>query len=131
MLLNQAEALNELGRGAEALVSLNKVRERARLPKVTVTDQVALREIIMEERKVELAFEGHRLWDLRRWKKAVEVLDGKRMHGMKITKSGDSFTFEKVECDDKNRVFKESYYKLPVPQNEIDNNPLCKQTPLW
>lgn len=131
VLLNHAEALNELGRGAEALVSLNKVRERARLPKVTVTDQVALREIIREERKVELAFEGHRLWDLRRWKKAVEVLDGKRMHGMKITKSGDSFTFEKVECDDKNRVFKESYYKLPVPQNEIDNNPLCKQTPLW
>lgn len=131
VLLNHAEALNELGRGAEALVSLNKVRERARLPKVTVTDQVALREIIREERKVELAFEGHRLWDLRRWEKAVEVLDGKRMHGMKITKSGDSFTFEKVECDDKNRVFKESYYKLPVPQNEIDNNPLCKQTPLW
>ncbi len=131
VLLNHAEALNELGRGAEALVSLNKVRERARLPKVTVTDQVALREIIREERKVELAFEGHRLWDLRRWRKAVEVLDGKRMHGTKITKSGDSFTFEKVECDDKNRVFKESYYKLPVPQNEIDNNPLCKQTPLW
>ena len=131
VLLNHAEALNELGRGAEALVSLNKVRERARLPKVTVTDQVALREIIREERKVELAFEGHRLWDLRRWKKAVEVLDGKRMHGLKITKSGDSFTFEKVECDDKNRIFKESYYKLPVPQNEIDNNPLCKQTPLW
>ncbi len=131
VLLNHAEALNELGRGAEALVSLNKVRERARLPKVTVTDQVALREIIREERKVELAFEGHRLWDLRRWRKAVEVLDGKRMHGLKITKSGDSFTFEKVECDDKNRIFKESYYKLPVPQNEIDNNPLCKQTPLW
>ena len=53
------------------------------------------------------------------------------MHGTKITKDGDSFIYETVECDDKDRVFKESYYKLPVPQNEIDNNPLCKQTPLW
>lgn len=131
VLLNHAEALNELGRGAEALVSLNKVRERAKLPKITVTDKEALREIIREERKVELAFEGHRLWDLRRWRIAVDVLDGKRMHGTKITKDGDAFTFETVECDDMNRVFKESYYKLPVPQSEIDNNPLCKQTPLW
>jgi len=131
VLLNHAEALNELGRGAEALVSLNKVRERAKLPKITVTDKEALREIIREERKVELAFEGHRLWDLRRWRIAVDVLDGKRMHGTKITKEGDSFFFETVECDDQNRVFKESYYKLPVPQSEIDNNPLCKQTPLW
>ena len=131
VLLNHAEALNELGKGAEALVSLNKVRERAKLPKITVTDKEALREIIREERKVELAFEGHRLWDLRRWGIAVDVLDGKRMHGTRITKDGDSFIFETVECDDQNRVFKESYYKLPVPQGEVDNNPLCKQTPLW
>jgi hypothetical protein len=131
VLLNHAEALNELGRGSEALVSLNKVRQRAKLPNITVTDQEALRQIIREERKLELAFEGHRLWDLRRWKTAVDVLDGKRMHGTKITKEGESFIYETVECDDQNRIFKESYYKLPVPQSEIDNNPLCKQTPLW
>jgi starch-binding outer membrane protein, SusD/RagB family len=131
VLLNHAEALNELGRGSEALVSLNKVRQRAKLPDITVTDQEALRQIIREERKVELAFEGHRLWDLRRWKTAVDVLNGKRMHGTKITKDGESFIYETVECDDQNRIFKESYYKLPVPQSEINNNPLCKQTPLW
>lgn len=131
VLLNHAEALNELGRSQEALVSLNKVRERARLPKVTDSDKETLREVIREERKVELAFEGQRLWDLRRWKTAVTTLDGKRMHGTKITKNGDSFNYETVECDDLNRVFRESYYKFPVPQSEIDNNPLCKQTPLW
>lgn len=131
VLLNHAEALNELGRGEEALVSLNKVRVRAGMPKITVADKEALREIIREERKIELAFEGHRYWDLRRWKLATEVLNGVKMHGTKITKDGDSFIYETVECDDKDRVFKESYYKLPVPQNEIDNNPLCKQTPLW
>lgn len=131
VLLNHAEALNELGRSQEALVSLNKVRARAKLPNVTVNDQVALREIIREERKVELAFEGHRLWDLRRWRTAVETLDGKRMHGLKITPDGDSWNYEIVECDDQNRIFKENYYKLPVPQTEINNNPLCTQTPLW
>ncbi|MDD4631586.1 RagB/SusD family nutrient uptake outer membrane protein [Petrimonas sp.] len=131
VLLNHAEALNELGRTQDALVSLNKVRARAKLPNVTVTDQVALRNIIREERKVELAFEGHRLWDLRRWKTAVETLNGKRMHGTRITRNENSWTYETVECDNQNRIFKEGYYKLPVPQSEIDNNPLCKQTPLW
>ncbi|MPN46369.1 hypothetical protein SDC9_193955 [bioreactor metagenome] len=130
-MLNHAEALNELGRTQDALVSLNKVRARAKLPNVTVTDQVALRNIIREERKVELAFEGHRLWDLRRWKTAVETLNGKRMHGTRITRNENSWTYETVECDNQNRIFKEGYYKLPVPQSEIDNNPLCKQTPLW
>jgi len=131
VLLNHAEALNELGRGSEALVSLNKVRQRAKLPNITVTDKEALREIIREERKVELAFEGHRLWDLRRWRIAVDVLDGKRMHGTKITRDGGPVIYETVECDNQNRIFKESYYKLPVPQSELNNNPLCKQTPLW
>lgn len=131
VLLNHAEALNELGRSQEALISLNKVRSRAQLPKITNADKEALREIIREERKVELAFEGHRFWDLRRWETAVATLNGKRMHGTKITKVGDTFNYETVECDDLNRVFKESYYKLPVPQSEINNNPLCKQTPLW
>lgn len=131
VLLNHAEALNELGRSQEALVSLNKVRDRAKLPKITITDQEALRIIIREERKIELAFEGHRFWDLRRWKTAKETLDGKKMHGTKITRSGDSFIYEKVECDDQPRVFRDSYYKLPVPQSEINNNPLCTQTPLW
>lgn len=131
VLLNHAEALNELGRTQEALVSLNKVRARAKLPNITVSDQVALRTIIREERKVELAFEGHRLWDLRRWRTAVETLDGKRMHGTMITRNGEDWVYETVECDDANRIFRENYYKLPVPQSEIDNNPLCIQTPLW
>lgn len=60
VLLNHAEALNELGKSSEALVSLNKVRARAKLPAITTTAQEELRELIREERKVELAFEGHR-----------------------------------------------------------------------
>lgn len=131
VLLNHAEALNELGRTQEALISLNKVRARAKLPNVTTTEQVNLRQIIRDERKVELAFEGHRLWDLRRWETAIDLLNGTRMHGTKITIDRDSWIYETVESDDQNRIFRESYYKLPIPQTEINNNPLAKQTPLW
>lgn len=80
VLLMAAEALNENNKPAEALPYLNKVRERARgekegiLPDITTTDKESLREIILHERRVELAMEGHRFWDLVRTGKAAEVL---------------------------------------------------------
>ncbi|WPP51108.1 RagB/SusD family nutrient uptake outer membrane protein [Catalinimonas niigatensis] len=70
VLLIYAEAANELGQPAEALPYLNMVRERARsgnpdvLPDITTTSQAELREIIWHERRVELAMEGHRFFDL-------------------------------------------------------------------
>jgi tetratricopeptide (TPR) repeat protein len=80
VLLLAAEALNENNKPAEALMYLNMVRERARegnnaiLADITTTDVNALRDIIMHERRVELAMEGHRFWDLVRTGKAQEVL---------------------------------------------------------
>ncbi|HEX7411421.1 MAG TPA: RagB/SusD family nutrient uptake outer membrane protein [Bacteroidales bacterium] len=80
VLLMAAEALNENDKPADALVYLNKVRERARqgnaaiLPDITVTDKNALRDLILTERRHELAMEGHRFWDLVRTGKAAEVL---------------------------------------------------------
>ncbi len=80
VLLMAAEALNENGKTTEALTYLNMVRERARqgnssiLPDITETDQALLRDIILEERRHELALEGHRYWDLLRTGKAAEVL---------------------------------------------------------
>lgn len=132
VLLNHAEALNEMDQTQKALVSLNKVRTRAKLPNVTETNQSNLRQVIRNERTVELAFEGQRYWDLRRWKIAHEVLDGKRMHGMKITKNPDqTLTYEVVDVDKKDRVFEERYYNFPIPLSEIQNNPLCTQIEKW
>lgn len=132
VLLNQAEALNESGKSNEALNPLNKVRRRAKLPEITETNQANLRQIIREERKIELAFEGQRYWDLRRWRIALDILGGKRMHGMKITKNADNtFTYERVDCDGKNRFFEERYYQFPIPLSEIQNNPECKQIDKW
>jgi hypothetical protein len=75
-----AEALNENDSPGLALDYLNEVRERARegdagiLPDITVTDKSSLRDIILHERRVELALEGHRFWDLVRTDRAADVL---------------------------------------------------------
>lgn len=89
VLLIEAEALNESGNSADALVPLNKVRKRAResylndstlpgygtvpaglLPDITITDQAALRDIIRKERRSELALEFHRFFDIIRYGQA-------------------------------------------------------------
>jgi len=101
VLLMAAEALNENDNPDQALIHLNRVRARARegnnaiLPDITTTDKTALREIILHERRVELALEGHRYWDLVRTGKANEVLGPL------------GFTSGKHEL-------------FPIPQNEID-----------
>ena len=70
ILLNYAEAAFELGRTGDALDAVNQIRERAGIARLTSID----REKIHHERKVELAFENHRYWDLRRWRTAVTAL---------------------------------------------------------
>jgi hypothetical protein len=80
VLLMAAEALNENGKPAQALTYLNQIRARARegnttiLPDITETNKDQLRDIILHERRVELALEGHRFWDLVRTNKAAQVL---------------------------------------------------------
>lgn len=73
-LLFLAEALNEQGKGAEAISYLNQVRKRAGLADFTNSSQITLRDVIAHERRVELAFENKRWLDLVRTGKAVEVM---------------------------------------------------------
>lgn len=80
VLLMAAEVLNKNNKPVQALEYLNDVRERARagnpavLPDVVTTDKTALDEIIFNERRHELAMEGHRFWDLVRTNRAATVL---------------------------------------------------------
>jgi hypothetical protein len=74
VLLMAAEALNENGKTLEALTPLNEVRDRAGLLPVNDTDQAIVRQKIADERRAELAMEGHRFWDLVRTGKAATVL---------------------------------------------------------
>jgi hypothetical protein len=70
ILLNYAEAAFELGKEGEAKAKIDEIRQRAGMPNLTSID----REKIRHERKVELAFENHRYWDLRRWREAETKL---------------------------------------------------------
>ncbi len=80
VLLMAAEVLNENDKPSQALIYLNEVRERARegnntiLPDITTTYKEELRDLILQERRNELALEGHRFWDLVRTGKAVDIL---------------------------------------------------------
>lgn len=74
ILLNYAEAQNELNNPTDALVALNEIRARAMVPLITETDQGLLRDLIRAERRRELLFEGQRFYDLHRWGLADEVL---------------------------------------------------------
>ncbi len=81
VLLMYAEAANEIGNTGEALAKLEMVRLRARagnasvLPAVTTTDQALLRDAIRRERRIELAMEHDRFFDLVRWGVAATVLN--------------------------------------------------------
>ena len=90
-------------------------------------------EVVRHERRIDLMYEGFRYWDLRRWRLAGEVIDGKQAHGTKITKKDDNtYTYEQVSCDDNiNRFFPERYYLLPIPVDELQNNPLCENNAPW
>jgi len=74
VLLMLAESLNEQGQSAAALPYLNQVRQRAGLPPTVTTDQGMLRDTIAHERRVELAFENHRWFDLVRTGQAIPVM---------------------------------------------------------
>lgn len=70
ILLNLAEAAFELGNAGEALAAINQLRARAGIAALAAVDVDKIR----QERKVELAFENHRYWDVRRWRTAVKDL---------------------------------------------------------
>jgi len=120
ILLIYAEALNEAeGPVSQVYDAINEIRTRAGMPDLPEgLSQAEMRERIMRERQVELAFEEHRFYDVRRWKTAsvVENLPG---YGVAITKVGDdAFTYERIVALS-NRRFEDKHHFLPIPRNEI------------
>ncbi|MDR0543351.1 MAG: RagB/SusD family nutrient uptake outer membrane protein [Dysgonamonadaceae bacterium] len=128
ILLNYAEAMNEAygattvpaGYTLSALDALNAVRTRVGMPKFEnnkPVDYENVKEGIRHERRIELCFEGHRYWDLKRWKLAEQVLNAP-VHGIEITGNGtkiDSWREFEVE----KRVFTPNMYLYPIPYSEL------------
>lgn len=127
VLLNKAEALAQMGDLANATIELNKVRERVGLPgRATAASLEEFMGYVRHERIVELAGEGFRYWDLRRWRLAEDVINGQVVHGVDVTKKPDgTFSYTRIDVDDASkgtRVFPERYYRFAIPIAEETNN---------
>jgi len=118
-LLLLAEVQNEQGNSATALTSLNLVRTRAGLPASTETDQALLRDIILHERRVELAFENHRWDDLIRSGKAIAIMNA---HGAKLKQMYSYLTPDSYNITPDRLLY-------PIPQSERELNPQLTQNP--
>ena len=150
MYLNYAEALNEYeGESSHGKIIpyLDKIRERAGIPtlltswakantpKTTFTKE-EMREIIHRERMIELSFEGHRMWDVRRWKKANEEFN-QDVEGWNVTgKSVEEFynisgnLAQPQTVADRNYP-NEKYSLWPISITEIQKNRNLVQTDGW
>ncbi|WEK34094.1 MAG: RagB/SusD family nutrient uptake outer membrane protein [Candidatus Pseudobacter hemicellulosilyticus] len=132
ILLNYAEALNEYEGPSEAVYgAVEAIRKRAGLDPYQLTAGLTkeqLRTVIREERRIELAFEEHRFWDVRRWKIAAQT-EAKMVHGTQITRSGSTYTYETVNV--RQRVFRDAMYLWPMPQSELSKSPEMLQNPGW
>ena len=126
VLLNKAEAAYRLNKSSEAQNLLNRVRARVGLPGKSNTGETWFKDY-RKERKVELAYEGHLFWDMRRWKLAHIEYNNYRCHGMKIANG----TYEYVDCDGQDRKFLQKLYVLPVPTSELKNNKQAVQYDEW
>uniref|UniRef100_UPI003566869C RagB/SusD family nutrient uptake outer membrane protein n=1 Tax=Mariniphaga sediminis TaxID=1628158 RepID=UPI003566869C len=129
ILLNYAEAMYNLGDEDICRQYINMVRSRpsVMMPPITESGQALLAKL-QNERRIELVFEEHRYFDVRRWKIAPEVLNIPRKK-MSIWKNSDTgiktYTVEEFQPS----IFHERNYLAPIPQSEIDKNPLLEQNP--
>ena len=147
--LNYVEALIEYDHNnSDVLFYWNKVRRRAGVPDIQtvypemVNNQTRMRELIRRERQVELALEGHRYFDTRRWRIAEKTNNGK-IYGMNIysnlgspmgkpkDKDGNATFYKRTVSEYGTRVFKQAYYLWPINQEEMNRNKIIEQSPGW
>lgn len=139
VLLNYAEAMvNAFGdptyKDAEscpmsALEAVNLIRKRSSVnmpefPTTISADDFLKR--LKNERRVELAFEGHRFWDVRRWKELDVTKD---IYGVSVVKQGDDITYTKRQVS--SRVVTDNMYFYPISNEEIFRNGKLKQNSGW
>lgn len=130
--LNYAEAKFELGDEPKCREYINKVRARVGMPSITatVTGQ-ALRDRLHNERRIELAFENHRFFDIRRWKIA-NIIENRPIYGMDVflNKNTGVKNYTPVLLLQKNS-YQDKMNLLPVEAAEVKRNDPSLQTPGW
>lgn len=127
VLLMLAEAYNELGDPTTGLTYLNEVHAHSRtgLSALTVSDQDGLREAIVKERRLELAFENKRWTDLVRWGTALEVMSA---HGAKVKANPQDYYYpEGYEPTTASFSVEEYRLLFPYPSGQVLINPYLTQ----
>jgi hypothetical protein len=140
VLLNYAEATNEVsGPTADVYNVLYALRKRAGI--LTAPDntygvpqgltQDSMRAVIRNERRIEMAFEEQRFWDIRRWKIAAQVYNSAPLQGLDIQlSSGGQIFYNRIPV--LTTVFRDpQMYLYPIPYSEVIKNNQMKQNPLW
>lgn len=133
--LNYAEAMNEAygptnpsDLKVSALLAVNAIRRRAKMPNFPATlTKDEFRTKLRNERRVELAFEDHRFWDIRRWKIGE---DTKNIYAMNITRNTDLTLTYQIKLLEE-RKFEERMNLYPIPQSEIFKNKNLTQNTGW
>jgi len=140
-LLNYAEACIETGDEAEALTYLNKIRKRAGQPDITATGD-ALRQACRHERRIELAYEDHRFWDVRRWVIGPDAYH--QTHAVDVRyetdqaatnyRQADGSTwgapiFAEKELGGDARAWLDKAYFFPIMRDEMNKNTQLIQNP--
>jgi hypothetical protein len=139
MFLNYAEARNEaFGPDADVLFSLRSIRFRAGISRAYVPTgltQDQMRKFIQNERRIEMAFEEQRFFDVRRWKLLDNQTDRNaflNIRGVKITKDTQGNLIYNPDKLIQTRVFNtNSMYLSPIPENELLKSKVLVQNPGW
>ncbi|QEC80017.1 RagB/SusD family nutrient uptake outer membrane protein [Mucilaginibacter ginsenosidivorax] len=122
ILLNRAEAAMELGNTADALTSVNLIRNRAGATPYTSIDLNKVR----NERRMELAFENQYYWDLKRWRTADVVLDRAHFKGLMpyyVFNENKYIFLAEPELFNREYSFQKQFYYEGIPGGEIGKNP--------
>jgi hypothetical protein len=128
IILNYVEASLELGDEAEARAKLNQIRERAGMPPISDSETgTVLRDRYRNERRIELCYEGHRFFDIRRWMIAPDVM--KPAQGIDIRYPYGSTQPVYTVTEVQGRAWNNKAYLLPILLDEMNKNELLIQNP--
>lgn len=135
VLLNYAEAMIHVNGNCDfkdatytmsAREALNAVRKRAGMPEVAACSQDEFLTRVKHERRVEMAFEGQRFWDLRRWKNLDET---KKIYAVRITHHDGALSYEKTLLSE--RSVSDKLYFYPIANVELFKNKKLVQNSGW
>ncbi len=132
VLLNGAEAAIERGENMDnALIWMNDIRSRADLKEWRASDLTI--DKVRRERRIELAFENHTYWDLRRWRIFDKEFESRPFFGLcpYLDIRDGKYVFEKIVANKYNYTFYPKMYYERIPDSEIAKNKKIIQNPLY